>query len=59
MVGEILEKVVDELIALIIVLATVIYIGFGVQLPDWWEGILGVVIAYYFTRKVVKEQRQQ
>jgi len=53
------EKFVDEIIALTIVGATTAFVGLGISVPDWWSTAFGMVIAFYFTRKTVKEQREQ
>ena len=58
MAGEVFEKVIDELIALIVVVATVYFLYLRIELPEWWATAFGVVIAFYFTRKTVKESRQ-
>ena len=55
---RIFEKVVDEIIALLVVLATIGYVASGIQVPDWWSTAFGMVIAFYFTRKTVKENRE-
>jgi len=53
------EKIVDEIIALTVVGATTAFVGLGINVPDWWSTAFGVIIAYYYTRKTVKEQREQ
>jgi len=55
---RIFEKFVDEFIALIVVLATVGFVAGGIQVPDWWSTAFGMVIAFYFTRKTAKENRE-
>ena len=56
MVGEVFEKVIDELIALIVVVATVCFLYLRIELPEWWATAFGVVITFYFTRKTAKER---
>ena len=53
------EKFVDEIIALTVVGATTAFVGLGISVPDWWSTAFGMVIAFYFTRKTVKEQKEQ
>ena len=57
MTGELFEKVIDELIALIVVIATVAFLYLRIELPEWWATAFGVVITFYFTRKTAKESR--
>lgn len=49
-----LENITDELIALMIVGGTLIMITLKYELPEFWQTGFGVVIGYYFSRKVSK-----
>ena len=51
------EKVVDEVIALLVVVSTIIFLYLRIDVPEWWSTAFGMVIAFYFTRKAIKENR--
>jgi len=52
-----LQEITDEIIALAIVLGAVFAILFGVvtgktvELPSWFTAIVGMVVAYYFSKR--------
>jgi len=58
MPAEVFEKVIDELIALIVVVSTVLFMYFGVEIPEPWWTAFGMVVAFYFSRKAMKESRK-
>ena len=55
--GNLFERIIDELIALIVMVATVAFLYLGKEMPEWWATAFGVIITFYFTRKAVKEAR--
>jgi len=48
----IFEKITDDLIAIIIVLAGLITIFVGILTPEWLILAIGVVLKYYFDSKI-------
>ena len=58
MVAETFEKVIDELIALSVVCATIFFMYLGTEIPEPWWTAFGMVIAFYFSRKVAKETKK-
>ena len=56
--SEALEKLADEIIALIVVISTVIFIALRIDVPQWWSTAFGMVISFYFMKKTVKRQKE-
>jgi len=48
------ERVIDEVIALIMVLATVWFVLKGIAIPDWFATAFGLVIGFYFAKKGIE-----
>ena len=55
--SEALEKIADEIIALIVVIATVIFIVLKIDVPQWWATSFGLIISFYFARKAMKDRK--
>lgn len=53
------EKIIDEIIALLVVAATIVFIFIGKNVPSWWATSFGMIITFYFSRKATKEVREQ
>jgi len=56
--SEALEKLADEIIALIVVISTVIFIALKIDVPQWWATAFGLIISFFFARKAMKERRR-
>ena len=56
--SEALEKIADEIIALIVVISTVIFIALRIDVPQWWSTAFGMVISFYFMKKAVRRRNQ-
>ena len=52
-IKDTLQEVVDEIIAVATVGSTIGFLGFGVELPEWWVAGFGIVIGHYFTKVAV------
>ena len=51
---ESLERLVEEIIALTMVFATITFIAAGYELPEAWVTAFGMIIAFYFRGKAIK-----
>jgi len=47
----IFEKIVDDLVAIIIVVAGLLTIFIGIQTPEWLILSVGLIIKFYFDKK--------
>jgi len=51
-VVEAFERLVDEVLALAVVLAAIAMLFTGVSIPEWFRGIVLLVVGYYFRAAV-------
>ena len=56
--SDTLEKIADEIIALIVVIATVIFIVLKIDVPQWWSTAFGLIISFFFARKAMKSMNK-
>ena len=56
---EWLEKIIDEIIAFLVVVSTIMFIAWNVSVPDWWATSFGMVIAFYFSKKAMTNRRRE
>jgi len=52
--SDVVERIADEIIALIVVIATVIFIALKIDVPQWWATAFGLIISFFFARKAMK-----
>jgi len=51
-VVEAVERLVDEAIALVVVVAAILMVALGLEVPEWFYLAFGVIIGYYFRAAV-------
>jgi len=49
---EAFERLVDEVLALAVVLAGIVMLFKGMSIPEWFQGIVLLVVGYYFRAAV-------
>jgi len=57
MLSDALERLADEIIALVVVFATVIFIALKIDVPQWWATAFGLIISFFFARKAMRSKK--